>query len=181
MNSDAAVGRVMRALAQIVHVKSGWMRMVAGDVNNPLAEQLPPLTAHAAAVEADRCLYCFDAPCTHACPRTSTFRASSRKSPQKTCGAQRRPFSLRTCWAQRVRGFARCRSCAREHVFWEAITSPLRLGACNALPWTARAIATFDRKPRPRPPANRSRSSVQGRGTFVRRRTGQARPCRDAF
>lgn len=34
----------------------------------PLAEQLPPLTAHAAAVEADRCLYCYDAPCTHACP-----------------------------------------------------------------------------------------------------------------
>lgn len=33
-----------------------------------LAEQLPPLTAHAAAVEADRCLYCYDAPCTHACP-----------------------------------------------------------------------------------------------------------------
>jgi dihydropyrimidine dehydrogenase (NAD+) subunit PreT len=34
----------------------------------PLAEQLPPLTANAAAVEADRCLYCYDAPCTHACP-----------------------------------------------------------------------------------------------------------------
>lgn len=34
----------------------------------PLGEQLPPLTAHAAAVEADRCLYCYDAPCTHACP-----------------------------------------------------------------------------------------------------------------
>ncbi len=33
-----------------------------------LAEQLPPLTSHAAAVEADRCLYCYDAPCTHACP-----------------------------------------------------------------------------------------------------------------
>jgi dihydropyrimidine dehydrogenase (NAD+) subunit PreT len=33
-----------------------------------LAEQLPPLTANAAAVEADRCLYCYDAPCTHACP-----------------------------------------------------------------------------------------------------------------
>jgi glutamate synthase (NADPH/NADH) small chain len=33
-----------------------------------LSEQLPPLTQHAAAVEADRCLYCFDAPCTHACP-----------------------------------------------------------------------------------------------------------------
>jgi glutamate synthase (NADPH/NADH) small chain len=33
-----------------------------------LAEQLPPLSANAAAVEADRCLYCYDAPCTHACP-----------------------------------------------------------------------------------------------------------------
>lgn len=30
--------------------------------------ELPPLTSHAAAVEADRCLYCYDAPCTHACP-----------------------------------------------------------------------------------------------------------------
>ena len=33
-----------------------------------LAEQLPPLSAHDAAVEANRCLFCYDAPCTHACP-----------------------------------------------------------------------------------------------------------------
>ncbi len=33
-----------------------------------LAEQLPPLTDHEALVEANRCLYCYDAPCTHACP-----------------------------------------------------------------------------------------------------------------
>src|SRR5579871_2499395 len=41
------------------------------DSNQPgkgLAEQLPPLSAHEAAVESDRCLFCFDAPCTHACP-----------------------------------------------------------------------------------------------------------------
>ncbi len=38
------------------------------DPGKALAEQLPPLSAHAAAVEADRCLYCYDAPCTHACP-----------------------------------------------------------------------------------------------------------------
>ena len=38
------------------------------DVGKCLAEQLPPLTTHEAAVEADRCLYCYDAPCTHACP-----------------------------------------------------------------------------------------------------------------
>jgi len=33
-----------------------------------LVEQLPPLTDNAAAVESDRCLFCYDAPCTHACP-----------------------------------------------------------------------------------------------------------------
>jgi len=33
-----------------------------------LSESLPPLTANEASVEANRCLYCYDAPCTHACP-----------------------------------------------------------------------------------------------------------------
>ncbi|GIW27562.1 MAG: dihydropyrimidine dehydrogenase subunit A [Meiothermus sp.] len=33
-----------------------------------LSEYHPPLTDHEAVVEANRCLYCYDAPCTHACP-----------------------------------------------------------------------------------------------------------------
>ncbi|GEM83288.1 MAG: dihydropyrimidine dehydrogenase subunit A [Meiothermus sp.] len=33
-----------------------------------LSEYYPPLTDHEALVEANRCLYCYDAPCTHACP-----------------------------------------------------------------------------------------------------------------
>ena len=33
-----------------------------------LSELLPPLTRNEAAVEAARCLMCYDAPCTHACP-----------------------------------------------------------------------------------------------------------------
>jgi dihydropyrimidine dehydrogenase (NAD+) subunit PreT len=33
-----------------------------------LNELLPPLTRNEAAVESARCLMCFDAPCTHACP-----------------------------------------------------------------------------------------------------------------
>ena len=44
------------------------MEPAPSEIGKALAEQLPPLTAHAASVEADRCLYCFDAPCTHACP-----------------------------------------------------------------------------------------------------------------
>jgi dihydropyrimidine dehydrogenase (NAD+) subunit PreT len=35
---------------------------------SPLGELLPPLTQNEAAVESARCLMCFDAPCTHACP-----------------------------------------------------------------------------------------------------------------
>ena len=44
------------------------MELEVRDVGKALAEQLPPLTPNAAAVEADRCLFCYDAPCTHACP-----------------------------------------------------------------------------------------------------------------
>lgn len=44
------------------------MESLLKDIEKALAEQLPPLTANAAAIEADRCLYCYDAPCTHACP-----------------------------------------------------------------------------------------------------------------
>ena len=44
------------------------MESVFRDIGKALAEQLPPLTPNAAAIEADRCLYCYDAPCTHACP-----------------------------------------------------------------------------------------------------------------
>jgi dihydropyrimidine dehydrogenase (NAD+) subunit PreT len=35
---------------------------------NTLDELLPPLTRNEAAIESARCLMCFDAPCTHACP-----------------------------------------------------------------------------------------------------------------
>src|ERR1700727_2640958 len=43
------------------------MDLVNGRVD-PLGELLPPLGEHEASVEANRCLYCFDAPCTQACP-----------------------------------------------------------------------------------------------------------------
>ncbi len=35
---------------------------------NALAELLPPLSTNEALSEANRCLFCYDAPCTHACP-----------------------------------------------------------------------------------------------------------------
>ncbi len=42
------------------------------ETNDPpakgLTEHFPALSPNEAAVEANRCLYCYDAPCTHACP-----------------------------------------------------------------------------------------------------------------
>src|SRR5271157_1217068 len=38
------------------------------DAKQALAEQFPRLSEQEAMVEANRCLFCFDAPCTHACP-----------------------------------------------------------------------------------------------------------------
>ncbi len=35
---------------------------------SPWQELLPPLTAYEATTEANRCLYCYDAPCVQACP-----------------------------------------------------------------------------------------------------------------
>lgn len=37
-------------------------------MNHTLTEQFPPLSKHEALVEANRCLYCYDAPCTQVCP-----------------------------------------------------------------------------------------------------------------
>ncbi|MDQ2842626.1 MAG: NAD(P)-dependent oxidoreductase [Acidobacteriota bacterium] len=38
------------------------------EAKEALHEQLPPLSSHEALVEANRCVFCYDAPCTHACP-----------------------------------------------------------------------------------------------------------------
>jgi len=37
-------------------------------VTKGLAEELPPLSPNEALVESNRCLFCYDAPCAHACP-----------------------------------------------------------------------------------------------------------------
>jgi glutamate synthase (NADPH/NADH) small chain len=37
-------------------------------LENNFAEIAPPLTPDAALLEANKCLFCYDAPCTHACP-----------------------------------------------------------------------------------------------------------------
>jgi len=153
------------------------MRMVAGDVNNPLAEQLPAVDGACGGVEP--IVACTaHAPCTHRLH--IDIRRFIKKTLRKLRGSAQTIFASNLLGATCARVCPVQEVCAREHVFWEAITSPLRLGACNALPWTARAIAHSTKPGHAHRQIDRGRR-FRARGTFVRRRTGQARPCRDAF
>ncbi len=43
-------------------------RLTLIELEQNFTEVLPPLSKREATLEANRCLFCFDAPCTHACP-----------------------------------------------------------------------------------------------------------------
>jgi glutamate synthase (NADPH/NADH) small chain len=43
-------------------------KLAAEEYERNFAELHPPFTANSAVVEANRCLYCYDSPCTRACP-----------------------------------------------------------------------------------------------------------------
>ncbi len=43
-------------------------RLAPDQLADNFADAYPPLSGHAAAVEASRCYFCYDAPCLHACP-----------------------------------------------------------------------------------------------------------------
>jgi dihydropyrimidine dehydrogenase (NAD+) subunit PreT len=109
-------------------------------IGGALAEQLPPLTANAAAVEADRCLYCFDAPCTHACPTHIDIPRFIKKIATGNLRG-----SASAIYAANLLGATCARVCpvqelARARACWAQTTSPLPLGACSAWPWTTLAI-----------------------------------------
>ncbi len=48
--------------------RNNWIRISDEQFSKSFAEIHPPLSPNAAVVEASRCLFCFDAPCTIACP-----------------------------------------------------------------------------------------------------------------
>jgi glutamate synthase (NADPH/NADH) small chain len=59
------------------YVRAG--RLSAADIERNYADLHPPFNPHQAAVEAARCLFCHDAPCTEACPTGIDIPAFIRK------------------------------------------------------------------------------------------------------
>ena len=54
------------SLPSLSDIRAG--RLSASDCAQRFADASPRLTPAQAVLEAERCLYCFDAPCTTACP-----------------------------------------------------------------------------------------------------------------
>ncbi len=65
---DAQAPEVLSAspCAGLPDVRAG--RLPPADYARRFGEAVPPLTAAQAVIEAERCLYCYDAPCMQACP-----------------------------------------------------------------------------------------------------------------
>ena len=97
---------------------------------------LPPLTAGAARTEAERCLYCYDAACTRACP---TGIDVAGVHPQDRDGQPRgqRADDPRGQPARAPRAAPRARSsaCARAPASGRPWTGRSRSGACSVMPW----------------------------------------------
>ncbi|MGC9419748.1 MAG: NAD(P)-dependent oxidoreductase [Rhodovulum sp.] len=79
------------------------------------ADKAPPLTAHEAAVAADRCYFCHDAPCVTACPTTIDIPLFIREIATGTPAA-----AARTIFDQNILGGMCARVCPTEQLCEEA-------------------------------------------------------------
>ncbi|MCC7319496.1 MAG: NAD(P)-dependent oxidoreductase [Rubellimicrobium sp.] len=71
----------------------------------------PPLDAHEAAVAADRCYFCYDAPCITACPTSIDIPLFIRQIATDTADA-----AARTIWDQNILGGMCARVCPVEQL-----------------------------------------------------------------
>ncbi len=104
-------------------------RLQPADYAANFSDLHPPLTAHQAEVEADRCYFCHDAPCTVACPTTIDIPLFIRQV------ATRNPTgSGETIFKQNIMGGMCARVCPTEQLCEDvcvrntAETKPVKIG-----------------------------------------------------
>ena len=88
------------------------------------ADLAPPLTAHEASVAADRCYFCYDAPCIVACPTSIDIPLFIRADRRRACPRPRRGRSSR----QNILGGMCARVCPTETLCEEACVREARRG-----------------------------------------------------
>ncbi|MGN6549456.1 MAG: NAD(P)-dependent oxidoreductase [Pararhizobium sp.] len=108
-------------------VRSG--RLPAADYIENFSDLHPPLSAHEALVEADRCYFCYDAPCMNACPTAIDIPLFIRE-----IAAGNPSGSARTILGQNIMGGMCARVCPTETLCEEACVreaaegKPVRIG-----------------------------------------------------
>src|SRR5690606_4992153 len=68
---------VLMTMSETSDVKAN--RLSSADYADNFSDIHPPLTPHEALVEADRCYFCYDAPCMTACPTSIDIPMFIRK------------------------------------------------------------------------------------------------------
>lgn len=106
----------------------GIGRRPAAQIEADLSERLPPLSEQEAYAEATRCLYCFDAPCMHACPTSIDIPGFI-----KLIATDDRLGAAQRILGQNVMGASCARVCAVEELCEEACVlaqheGPIRIG-----------------------------------------------------
>ena len=126
----------------------------------------PPLSAVQALIEAERCYYCYDAPCITACPTGIDIPTFIRRIAQDNLrGAAHRRSSRRTSSAACARASARPRCCAsRPACATRNEDKPVEIGAAAA-PCDRRGISPSRARRCSRAPRRRGkRIAVVGAG-----------------
>ncbi len=90
-------------------------RLPSAVVADNFSDVAPPLTAHEALVAADRCYFCYDAPCIAACPTAIDIPLFIRQIATGTAEA-----AARTIFAQNIMGGMCARVCPTETLCEEA-------------------------------------------------------------
>ena len=104
-------------------------RLTEGDYGKNFSDVHPPLSAHEAVVESDRCYFCFDAPCTNACPTSIDIPMFIRK-----IGTGNVEGAAETIFSSNILGGMCARVCPTETLCEEACVrnaaeeKPVRIG-----------------------------------------------------
>ncbi|MBB3951470.1 NAD(P)-dependent oxidoreductase [Aureimonas jatrophae] len=138
-------------------------RLEAADIASGFSDLHPPLEAHEALVEADRCYFCFDAPCMQACPTSIDVPLFIRQIQTGT------PLAAgRTILDSNILGGMCARVCPTETLCEEACVreaaegKPVKIGMLQRFA-TDRVLETGDH-PFDRAPETGCRVAVVGAG-----------------
>ena len=138
-------------------------RLPAGTYEENFADLRPPLTAHAAAVAADRCYFCHDAPCVAACPTAIDIPLFVRQISTGTARA-----AAKSIFDRNILGGMCARACPTETLCEQACVreaaegKPVEIGRLQR--FATDALMARDGHPYERAAATGRRIAVVGAG-----------------